>query len=372
VKEIIEYILASLIIISIIPIYDYIIGNLYNPPELTVDYSLLNLFTLHVTNILNKPFIHGNASSPLFSFEKLVESKLGYLLTEYRYRVEVISASLLKVFFNNTSNDIIVETLEPGYVNILVVYRDNERIYFKNITLTQYILKTINNTYIYSINISSIGITSPDKLLYILAILETPGHRYINYYALFENNVRRVYFGENNENIAIIAPKNLLNTQQLNATIVFYNQGEFYCLNESSYEEPRKITGNNIEFYRVYMRYVTSLNKTVIYNNIEYSVYNLTLYVQEKITRVRIRPDYEEIEVSTDEHRINVYSPIYNLVLAVLYDNVGNIYVAEWYPHRLVFGYDNPGEIPVSYMTTVVRLGMIDYVVVISMWRSYL
>lgn len=368
-KEIIEYILAGLIIISTIPIYDYIVNNLYSPPDLTVDYSLLNLFTQYFTSIVEKPFLHGNSSSPIFSFEKYLEAKLGYILSGYRYSVEVSSASLARVFFNTTTSNIVVETLEPGKINILVLYRDVGKLIFKNTSISSFSYKTINNTYIYVINTASLGITNPNNMIYITAVLETPSYRYINYY-LFENRARKIYFVENNNKIAIAAPSSLINTTILNASIVFYNQGEYFCLNRSIYEEPRKITGNIIEFYEVELNYIFENTGNISIDSVSYRIFDLLLLVRENITRIRIRPDYEEVETTISTRKINVFTPIYNLVLALLYDNRGNVYLAEWYPHKLVFGYNIPRDLPVSRISVVSRIGMVDYLVTIYMWRS--
>jgi len=64
--------------------------------------------------------------------------------------------------------------------------------------------------------------------------------------------------------------------------------------------------------------------------------------------------------------------PIYNAVLVAIRDSLGNLYIALPYKHMLTFGDKIPVSWPVDRQVYWIKLGMIDYRVVLTVWRRSL
>ncbi|MEM1555160.1 MAG: hypothetical protein QXM54_01280, partial [Desulfurococcaceae archaeon] len=76
----------------------------------------------------------------------------------------------------------------------------------------------------------------------------------------------------------------------------------------------------------------------------------------------------EEINESTILGVKPINTPIYNIPVIIVRGTNGT-WVAYWYPHNLSFGYGIPREIPVTEITLIKRIGMVDYVLKLYVWR---
>jgi len=156
VKELVEYILATVILASSLVAYNFIMDTMLAPPDLVVDPTLLSLLSTQIKDLLEAPVLHGNSSSPFFSFEKYLNQELGYILKDYAYCIEVVSGGITEMTYDNTSKIITIKAVEPGTPNLLLVDQTPTGFTIVNTTATSY--DYTNGAYVYTINVSSLGV----------------------------------------------------------------------------------------------------------------------------------------------------------------------------------------------------------------------
>jgi len=368
-KEVVEYVLAGIIILSIIPVYDYIVNNLYTPPDITVDYSLLNTLALRIKDVLEEQFVYGNASSPIFSFDKYVEERLGYILSGYAYRVEVVSSSIKSIALDESANTLLVETVEPGTLNLFLIVSGSSGLGFVNVTVSSYSSRLVNGTYTYTVSLTSYGVQA-DSLLYVVAVLETTSYKYIGYLKA-SDLVQEVGFTDNAGVAAVVIPSNSASEPVINTTLVFYAESLFYAYSNATYTGLLRVTGNSLVLRNNTVQYQLVNSTQLSYSGRFYTIYNLTLLVDQRIIRIRFRGDGTGTveDISRNTYRNGIESPLYNLLLAVFRDSSGRVYVARWYPHSVVFGKSIPRDLPFTKITLVLKLGLFDYSVTVYLWR---
>ena len=64
-----------------------------------------------------------------------------------------------------------------------------------------------------------------------------------------------------------------------------------------------------------------------------------------------------------------VSSPLYNAVLLLLKDLDGRLYVATFYHHEVDFGDAIPRDWQTDILVYIMRIGMVDYEVTLTIWR---
>ena len=384
-KEVIEYILASLVILSTIPLYNFIVDQLYSPPELEVDYSFAAMFSENAFDILKEAAINGNLSSPLIDLSTHIRERLSYLGNEYGFQISIVSQGILRsVLQGNTFK---IYTIDRGNVSLLTIY-SNGSIY--NLTLTNPSTIYSNDTYMYET-----ALPDPSQIKFIAIILDTGVYRYVDYYS---NGADIVYLGNINNTLYIISdhlfPPNLdkYGLQGVSAKIISYSNSSFLITKETIYREYIDV-GINWESWPIYFweKYnEVKINYFAIYEGITPSLpyYKYKLSILEEsatlIARYNITtrfipfPPFIHIyinppEIISNESKppvtYNLSAPLYNLLIVLLKDADGNIHIAVWYPHSIVIGDNVPKDLPVRRITMLRRLGMIDYYITIYMWR---
>jgi len=362
VKELVEYILATVILASSLVAYNFIMDTMSAPPDLVVDPTLLSLLSTQIKDLLEAPVLHGNSSSPFFSFEKYLNQELGYILKDYAYRIEVVSGGITEMTYDNTSKNITVKVVEPGTLNLLLINQTPSGFTIVNTTVTNYTYS--NGAYFYTVNLSNLRVNKP---IYAVAVLETPSYRYIDYLNI--GNVIEANFTEYNGFTAVALPSNMTVDTSFNATLVYYGNRTYNVINRSDFSEVLSIKKKNKVVVDNTTIYYT-LNKTdeVLYAGINYTVYSLELIKYEKIYQIDIKSE-DISDISETLNGVQVKSPLYNLLLTVFRDRTGRIYVARWYPHSLTIGTNTPREFPYSKLTFYARLGYFDYWVTVYLWR---
>ena len=384
-KEIVEYILATLIIASIIPVYDYIMSTMYSPPELRVEETTVYSFADQVIPIIYDASLYGNLSSPLLDLTTLIKNKLPYIADKYGFHIEMISSGITSI---EVDTSIKVYTIMQGNVTILMIHSNGSAY---NITLYTPSIDLGNGTYVYEYIPPNI-----DEIVFVSAVLDTGYYRFIDYYY---SGAERIYVGNYEGSLAIISPSGSLalytlpnGYSGLPITIVSYTGNWFESLKDVVKYGNVIGIGNILIgwsfFYGPYIqydvyydsrtiRYYGLYNETITVNGVDYDVVNVSLVYNYTIDTVRYRYYlFSGTVTSTLVDSVSYYmltkpinAPIYNLPIIYGRGSNGKIYVGIWYPHRLSFGDTLPTGIPVTKITILRRIGMVDYYITIYMWR---
>ncbi len=384
-KEVVEYILAALIVMSVIPIYNYITGSLYSPPELQVEQSVVSAFTDQIVVFLNEAALYGNLSSPIVDLTSLIENRYPYFTRQYAFRIEMVSNGIINV--NVSAGSIKVYTLQKGNLTLLIVHSDYTLI---NTTLERPINSFPNGTYLYEYN------DERSDIIFVASVLDTGIYRYVDYYE--SPTLNKVYIGNYYGVFSVITDKDPEyfslpgGRKGLKLTIVSYSPGSIQFINGSV--RFGDITGFSfggigfswtyglyiyyyVEYQDQIMTYYSTYTDTSTYNGINYnilsnSLLNMTAYDTFKYTYYLWYGELDKELVSEDPispEYVDIEAPIYNVLLVMLTDRAGNHYLGYWYPHNITIGYTLPKGLPVTSITIVKRLGMVDYTITVYMWR---
>ena len=367
-KEIIEYILATLIILSFVPIYTYITHTLYIQPATEPEPTVLALFTENIKDILEEIGTAGNLTSPTLDLDETIRDRLGSLYQDYGFHIEISSANIvdLKV----SGNKVEVYTLDDGNVSILVIYSDSS---WENKTLTTPTNVFQNGTRLYSFAMSS------SNIIFVSAILDTGTHRFIRYY--IENNVKILYPSNYGGNIVLLNNlsqgsitnyKIYNNIYGVNLTIYYYSKNSYGTYNETSFEYGFSISSIYKYVNHTDIRYYLIYERNVQYKGSTYEVYNVSLAKNSSLLQCYYYWWWGlwicwVLDTSFIMEDIN--SPVYNIIAFHAVDNNGDHYIGVWYPQNLSIGDPIPSGWPVRKIMFIQRIGMIDYYVTVYIWR---
>lgn len=251
-----EYILATVILVSVLMAYNFIMDTMSAPPDIVVDPTLLSLLSNKIKDLLEAQVLHGNSSSPFFSFDRYLNQELGYILKDYAYRIEVVSGGITTMLYDNTSKLLSVGVVEPGTLNLLVVGRTQTGYRIVNATTTDYSYS--NGAYFYTVNVLQLGVNNP---VYALAVLETSSYRYIDYLRI--EDVIEVSFAEYNGMVSVAVPSNLTSSAVYNATLVYYGNMTYEMSNTSVIIETAGTQGDTVSFTNKTVSYVLINNSMV-------------------------------------------------------------------------------------------------------------
>ncbi len=425
-KEIIEYILAGLIIVSVIPVVTYIDQVMYAPKPRTVEPVVMAYFMNELNEQLLNLTASGNITLEQSILNNIITSRLLSDYPNYDFNVTITSSGITSI------------TTAPGYVNVtspyngtmelLVVYND---LSFKQLSPIQIV--SVPEGYIYRFAVSLYN------ALIVVAVLETGMARFIDY-KLLNPNVYRLYIMNDNGVLCLLAPASQtvpLLTTTGTVYIYYYSNGTFDAFTSLSY----KYVSNLMIFTRYFWRrrsfwayrtiserinssdinYLATYASTIqvngekfyefkiLLNNTNSQLYNYTiLYGSAVYYRTLIFHGTTTTVPATDvfgfttsipvsatvifpyinqtpsltttvystrstttlpSSTYNLAFPIYNAVLIAIKDNLGNLYIAFPYKHFMTFGDKIPANWPVDQQVYWIRLGMIDYKVVLTVWR---
>lgn len=375
-KEIIEYILSAIILISIIPIYNYVTGNLYSSPQFEVDVNFAYSLAERIAQILDKEAQAGNLSSPFFNPLESLIRELGFIGKKIGLYVEIISNGIKDIKLNG--NLLEIETLIQGNLSILIVYRNGGMI---NLTINKPV-ENKDSMYIYRVVVNE-----PDNIVFIASLIDDGLYRYVNYLIRDEALILRI--GSINKMLYLFSDKFIGDESSVNLVAYSWN---FEIFNDTvTYRNITKIEQTRAErgqpgYIKVWNVYTnTTTLKYMCVRDDNTSSVNLHAYqvllgsevVEEKISYVvdvrgpkprLINYTIEEINESTILGIKPINTPIYNIPVIIVRGTNGT-WVAYWYPHNLSFGYGIPREIPVTEITLIKRIGMVDYVLKLYVWR---
>ncbi len=197
-KEIIEYILAALIIISIIPVITYVENTVYAPRPRSVEPIVQVLFANKIFDEINKIFTAGNLT--LFQsniFNTIIAQELspynnyGYNITIRPYAIKIDSVGW-------TIN---VTSMYNGTISLLVV---STGLAVRTINTPRYTFLLQNGTYKYVFA----NPFSPTYTMMVIAILDIGTAKFIDY-KITQSSVNKLTLVNINGKVYLLAPTSL-------------------------------------------------------------------------------------------------------------------------------------------------------------------
>ncbi len=383
-KEIIEYLLAAIIILSFIPIYDIINLTMLSP---TAKSSLgpgdILYISNGVLNIISNTYGQGNFT-PIIDFTSLLRSELGPGSLYYGVHVKIISDGIVNVTYNNGVIDVL--TSIKGNLTLLILYGG---LTVDTVKLTTYTESYPNGTFLYQTSIPPTY-----TVLSIVAILENGVARYIAYW--LSPIVYRAYILDIGGTVTVAIPQSepqpltytitasATTYSVVNTTLIYYTKGKANKYFSGSYNYWINLTwwqtgsGYSGSGYRAYVNYyyVSRYNGISRIGNSYYYLLSSSRYLTKNIYDERFRVRFGVLTItssilSASKQAVDPLSfPIYNLVFLVLQDSNGRIYVAIYYPHAIEFGDSIPENWITKTLTYNIRLGLINYKVYVTLWKK--
>ena len=214
-KEIIEYILAALIIISVIPVITYVENTVYAPRPRGVEPIVQVLFANKIFNTINQIFETGNLT--LFQpsiFNTIIAQELSSY-SDYGYNI-TIKPYAIKI--DEVGWTINVTSMYNGTISLLVV---STGLAIRTVNTPRNIILLQNNTYKYVFA----NPFSPIYTLMVVAVLDIGTAKFIDY-KIVSNNVNKLSLVNINGKVYLLAPTTLntpLTTSPGQAIICYYD-----------------------------------------------------------------------------------------------------------------------------------------------------
>ncbi|MEM3926303.1 MAG: hypothetical protein QXU13_01800 [Desulfurococcaceae archaeon] len=369
-KEIIEYILAGLIILLMIPYFNAFITTYYRIDVKQQLSDLSSSVAWLVRAMLTDVYSKGNFTSNLTDFDEL----LGHYLppnvkSMYMYRVSLNSgiASL------QVDRDVIkAVSMENGTMHVLLVLSNGTWLYgfTKNVVLDE-----LTGLFTYIINASAFKLPVFSNIVAIVAVQESVVTRYVKYWF----NTSRIGFPLNINGSLVVALNidgaipNVLNT-----TIIYYSGGGFNSYSNTTYDFNRLVifsgTTYNTTVEKIFINYVARrLNVSSEYQyfvvrlNTSSIIYNVTARNCDiNYTKCGVFSSTTPRPGNTSE--ITIDPKLYNAVLIILRDISGNIYIVPTYRDSLLFGQEPAIAVNVFTHYSYIRIGLFDYYMSVEVW----
>jgi len=380
--KIIEYILAFIVILSFIPIFNIAIHSYYTVKPIVPPARVQELLFDAVEKTINEQYAKGNLTPEIIDLDGLVREKLGSdILNQYGYRV-VIASSIEEVVIDARSRQIVVRTTENYTLRLLILYSDG---YIQQLDLagaTSY--SDGKYSYIAGENVLARSI---DKVDAVVGILESRTARYVGYWFRDQD---RVGYALNIDNVLTVAvnsritlqPLNFYGNQVLNASLIFYNvvtqkfEKYDYKYFELVYLTVLYTTGRKENYLnKTHILYATPYGLRRSYQS--YTLFPFrVLRVDIPATRIYQCTDYIfyscSLRSESSGNPVSSYTPVsyplYNAVLLSLRDGGGRIIYVPIYRQVYTLG-ELPSRAEVLALSAYLRIGMFDYNVLIAVWR---
>jgi len=236
-KEIIEYILAALIIISIIPVITYVESTVYAPRPRPVEPIVLQVFSNKVIDSIISIFETGNLIYYQPSiFNKIIEQQLSQYSREYGYNV-LVEPYAIKI--RQIGSVVTVSSIYNGTMTILYVPENPSSISpIINFTVRNPKYDSVTGTYIYNFKNPYYSNYYPSKLMLMIVVLNTGVELFIDY-KILDKNVKYLYpidiYGE----LCLAYPVKTSTPPFTTASVevIYYDQqlNSFYIYGKTSY-----------------------------------------------------------------------------------------------------------------------------------------
>jgi len=380
--KVIEYILAFIVLMSFIPLFNIAIHSYYTVRPETPSTYVKDIIMDATEKVIKQEYNNGNLTPEIIDINKEIAEAIGPDITRsYAYRLEIFS-SIREIIVDTNNDEIIVKTLDNKTLNILILYDNSiQQIMVQQPTMFN------NNLYWYIIDGSSL-IESIDDVNAIVAILRSRTSMYVGYWFKSQNNIGYA-LNINDELVLAVSnsitftPINYYGNNVLNATMIFYNTvTDTYNFYDYRYFELIYHTilypgyGKEVFLNKTSIRYIGDYDSRLSYG--EYTLYPFRV-LRIDIPAERTYECYDSIYhdcrlVSESEdnpvlHYSNTSFPIYNALLFILKGENNAVYIPV-YRQSYVFGEQYVPNKGVTYVTGYMKIGMFTYNYVLGIWRK--
>lgn len=365
-KEIVEYVLAVLIVLSIVPFFNMVVTQFYTP-EKSIGYSgvsdlLISIIKQAFTDMYN----YGNISIELTDIkaglENMIKKYAGSMYDEYYFYARIYTP--LNITVDSGSNRVIVSSPYNMSTLLLLVSLNSTVSY--NVMPTA--VEAGGSVFNYIFNYSQLPVKSFSA---IIAVSGYGSTWFIGYW--LNITVEKGYvISDTNRNLAVIARDIGLNTTSFYGftgynTTLYYFTGKAVMNYTSSWTNIswEFVQNNYIKYNITETRYMSYINSR--YNGTLY-VYNVYLvkgwsYYMYSYNNGRITL------VDTGREYLGINYPLYNIVLVSIYDGGKTVSVPVYSNVYEVSNTVNPPPQDVNRISSYIRIGMFTYIVDLWSWR---
>jgi len=368
-KEIIEYLLAILIILSFIPLYNMLSTTYYVPRIETGVETVSYSFEEALKYVLLYGFSIGNYTQEVTEVNQALNSTLTSYLSPFIQQGYGVYAKIYTPIqeINVTPySSVTVSSIYNLSTTILLVDKNGVNTLVAPLV---YDGQTPEGLYRFKISLYNLTVKNPGV---VIVVQESRNNRFIATWIAPE-----MVKGQpiNIDGLTVVTPINNLthvnvpgvNGTLYNATILYYTPPTFGQYTTSTY---------NITEWIAFSARGTILSRSYNISTISYYgapiLWNTT-HVAYKILSVRVDVKREYIRGQGDFIHGNytymniLTSPLYNLLLVSLFDNNGSVFIPI-YPNEWVFGETPPPQATMRYSN--IRIGMFDYLIEIRVWKK--
>ncbi|MGC8954077.1 MAG: hypothetical protein ACP5N5_05110 [Desulfurococcus sp.] len=365
-KEIIEYMLAVLIILSIVPFYNMVVTQFYTP-EKSIGYSeVSDLFVSIINQVFIDMYNYGNISIELTdikaSLENIIKKYAGSIYDDYYFYARIYTP--LNITVDPGSSRVIISSPYNMSMLLLLVSLNGTVSYNAMPTATG----AGGNVFNYIFDYSKLPVKSFSA---IIAVSGYGSTWFIGHW--LNTTVEKGYaISDTNRNLAVIARDiGLKATKFYNFT--GYNTTLYYFTGKAIMNYTSSWTNISWQFVQYnYIRY--NITETMYMSRINgrynetlymYNVYlvkgrNYTIYYYNNGTTKPVESTYEYSSIS---------NPVYNMVLVSIYDGAKTISVPIYSNVYEVSNTVNPPPQGGSKISSYIRIGMFTYMVDLWSWR---
>ncbi|WP_434731127.1 hypothetical protein WLZ34_05945 [Thermogladius sp. KZ2Tp1] len=375
-KEIVEYVLAFIILLSVIPVFNMMVNVYYKPLVKAPQTNVVDIYATAVSLALSNAFSSGNLTPELpelyNSIVNYVNSAVGETIySRYGFNATV-SSGVTAVTVSGGS--LVVKTLYNGTLAVLLVFKGGGWSTLSKASPDAF--DPSSGTYTYTFTLQS----TPQA---VVAVLESSSARFVNYW--FQDPSASAYLYSSSGNVMLAVSNSVLSTVMAynhpnfstvyNTTLLYYANNTFNAYS-STYYEPLVW----VVFYPGRYDNVTLNRSSIGYYSRPAGAWNSTYstlrtfvgetHVTVNLTCQWVSGNYycsNPVYVSSWAGTRDLVLPISNLVMVVVYDGSNSI------PAPVYRGAFSVGERPPSsgYWETTyyVRLGLFDYVVDLKVWQ---
>lgn len=372
-KEIVEYLLAGLIMLSFIPFFTFFVIPYYQIAA-RVGLSDLSAVALEkAREVFTVLYDQGNltyAGTGDIDVIGEVVSRLEFTrIRDFNMRIKLVS---LVEAVNLNSTHLVVSTRERGSVSVLLI--DNRGLY-RNASSSQPFLNESSMLYVYVLRPGDFGLTSFANIKLAAAVLETRTARGFNYWV--NGTIDGYPMGKVEGGIEkLLMRPGYSPAGSINASIFYYYSslggGGFSVYNTSKYEIYVAIT-----FYTGARRIEARMNDYYMYYNVTRRTDGLLelrlnqLVYEYSRTGINCGPNLTNCWLSDSSKTLiggsssSVDFRLYNGILLLLTNGTASL-VIPLYPGHLTFGPEPP--VSATRSSSYIRLGMFDYYLVVEVW----
>lgn len=370
-KEIIEYILTAIIILSVIPFYNMVVSNYYVRTSQQVEEDVTILYADAIKYALQKAYENGNYSLSVNEINMLIDSWIKSYVgnttsSQYSYYARIYSA-ITNISVDGANKKIIVKTLYNMSLQLALISSDGLSSISTRINFATSVNNT-DNTYIYIVDYSGYIIRSFSA---IIAILESSNVKFVGYW--FNNTMNTGSIINMNNQLAIVNSR-VINAADIpgmgkvaNATLYYYSSNTVSNYSRKVFNITRWIvfSGNNPSCSNYNISEVNYLANYTNYNS-SHVMYKLWMYRNDLVENKC--SGFSEVQAGRYNYVYQIDFPVTNLLLVTLYDGKGNVAYAPAYWHSQEIGHGPP---PLNARKTYfwIEIGIFTYMVELWVWR---